>query len=116
LVVDNYVASITQVPQDNVTAEEDHGCCWYRLECLPKSIRDVLRSILDTSTFSSPTFVVLSISSFLTMMGEVYLRIISRLVEHFLSDNFIYKFSVKFTTWSFLLLLDLMKQLDLVCI
>ena len=61
------------MPQDYSEGVEhtvQHGCCWHRLDCLPKSVRDVLRSILDTSTFSSPTFVLLSIASFFTMLGK----------------------------------------------
>ncbi|XP_067928353.1 monocarboxylate transporter 5-like [Watersipora subatra] len=65
--VDEYRASMTDIPQSTEAMELGR---WSRLiKWLPKSIKDVLRSVFDTSTFASPTYILLTVSTSLTMLG-----------------------------------------------
>lgn len=65
--LDEYVASITEIPRDESVIERD---CWSRLTWLPKSIRDVLKTVFDVYTFTSVTYILLVISTSLTMLGK----------------------------------------------
>ena len=59
---------MTDIPQSTEAMELGR---WSRLiKWLPKSIKDVLRSVFDTSTFASPTYILLTVSTSLTMLGE----------------------------------------------
>ena len=61
------MASITEIPHSTETYERD---CWGRTHWIPKSIRDVLITVFDLDTFRSPTYVLLLISTSLTMFGK----------------------------------------------
>ena len=65
--LDEYVASITEIPRDESVIDR---ACWSRLTWLPKSIRDVLKTVFDVYTFTSVTYILLVISTSLTMLGK----------------------------------------------
>jgi hypothetical protein len=57
--------SVTRLPTKNDVLEEVHQ--EYRL--LPEAVRRTVTTMLDVSLLRSPTFLLLALSGFITMMG-----------------------------------------------
>lgn len=68
------MASITHIPHSST---EEHEDCWGRLPWVPKSMKDVLRTVFDRETFTSPTYALLLIATSLTMLGKPKLRLLA---------------------------------------
>lgn len=60
-----YHLAVTHVPTKEDAQEETSGKC----RVCPESVRRALATLLDVSLFKSPTFVVLALSGFFTMLG-----------------------------------------------
>ncbi|XP_075975046.1 monocarboxylate transporter 14 [Anticarsia gemmatalis] len=60
-----YHLAVTHVPTKEDAQEETSGKCRF----CPEAVRRALATMLDVSLFKSPTFVVLAVSGFFTMLG-----------------------------------------------
>lgn len=60
-----YHLHVTHVPTQEDTHEESSGKC----RVCPEAVRRALATMLDVSLFKSPTFIILTISGFFTMLG-----------------------------------------------
>lgn len=60
-----YHLHVTHVPTKEDTQEERSGKCRF----CPEAVRRALATLLDVSLFRSPTFVLLALSGFFTMLG-----------------------------------------------
>ncbi|XP_068226998.1 monocarboxylate transporter 14-like isoform X2 [Palaemon carinicauda] len=65
--VEKYHMSVTQLPPMEEIAEEENsgGTC----RCCPTAVKNVINRIFDFSLLTSPTFVILSIAGFLSLMA-----------------------------------------------
>lgn len=74
-----YHLAVTHVPTKEDAQEEVSGKC----RICPEAVRRALATMLDVSLFKSPTFVVLAISGFFTMLGFFvpYMYVASRAQE-----------------------------------
>ncbi|KAK8721255.1 hypothetical protein OTU49_012858 [Cherax quadricarinatus] len=64
--VDRYHQSVTHLPpMEDIAEEEDSGRC----RCCPTALTNVITRIFDFSLLSSPTFVVLSVAGFMSLMA-----------------------------------------------
>lgn len=61
----NYTLSVTRLPTYNDVMEEQSQSC----KLCPESVKRTLKTMLDTTLLSSPSFLILCISGFITMMG-----------------------------------------------
>uniref|UniRef100_A0A8D9BUH3 Monocarboxylate transporter 12 n=1 Tax=Cacopsylla melanoneura TaxID=428564 RepID=A0A8D9BUH3_9HEMI len=61
----NYTLSVTRLPTYNDVMEEQTKSC----KLCPEAVKRTLKTMLDTSLLSSPSFLILCISGFITMMG-----------------------------------------------
>lgn len=66
--VNEYIKSVTSIPTDTDTTTDSKVP--FLTRHLPKPFLDVLRQMLDLSLLKSPTFLVLCVSSFLTLLGK----------------------------------------------
>ncbi|XP_063362475.1 uncharacterized protein LOC134651333 isoform X1 [Cydia amplana] len=60
-----YHMAVTHVPTKEDTQEEESGKC----RLCPEAVKRTLATMLDVSLFRSPTFVILAVSGFFTMLG-----------------------------------------------
>lgn len=60
-----YHLAVTHVPTEKDTQEEKSGKCRF----CPEAVRRALATMLDVSLFRSPTFIILAVSGFFTMLG-----------------------------------------------
>lgn len=60
-----YHLAVTHVPTKEEEKEEKEGRC----RLCPEAVRRILATMLDVSLFKSPTFIVLALSGFFTMLG-----------------------------------------------
>ncbi|XP_052740869.1 monocarboxylate transporter 9 isoform X2 [Bicyclus anynana] len=60
-----YHLAVTHVPTQEDTQEETSGKC----QLCPEAVKRALATMLDVSLFRSPTFVILAVSGFFTMLG-----------------------------------------------
>ena len=61
----DYTMSVTRLPTKKDLAEESSTSC----NLCPEAVRRTLYTMLDMSLLRSPTFLVLALSGFFTMMG-----------------------------------------------
>lgn len=75
-----YHLSVTHVPTKEEQKEETEGKC----KICPEAVRRILATMLDVSLFKSPTFIVLALSGFFTMLGFFvpYMYVAQRAEEH----------------------------------
>ncbi|XP_075227171.1 uncharacterized protein LOC142327751 [Lycorma delicatula] len=60
----DYTMSVTRLPTWHDLEEEEKGC-----KLCPEAVRRILATMLDISLLQSPTFLLLCVSGFITMMG-----------------------------------------------
>ncbi|XP_045582526.1 monocarboxylate transporter 14 isoform X2 [Procambarus clarkii] len=64
--VDKYHQSVTQLPpMEDIAEEEASGRC----HCCPTALTNIITRIFDFSLLASPTFVVLSVAGFMSLMA-----------------------------------------------
>ncbi|XP_042208468.1 monocarboxylate transporter 14-like isoform X2 [Homarus americanus] len=64
--VDKYHQSVTQLPpMEDIAEEEDRGRC----QCCPTALTSIIHRIFDFSLLTSPTFVVLGVAGFMSLMA-----------------------------------------------
>ncbi|KAI5726349.1 hypothetical protein M8J76_001091 [Diaphorina citri] len=61
----NYTLSVTRLPTYNDVMEEQTQSC----KLCPEAVKRTLKTMLDMSLLSSPSFLILCLSGFITMMG-----------------------------------------------
>jgi hypothetical protein len=61
----DYTMSVTRLPTKKDVAEEQSQSC----NLCPEAVRRTLYTMLDMSLLRSPTFILLALSGFFTMMG-----------------------------------------------
>lgn len=64
--MDKYHASVTHLPVEDTEAERRAAAYCF---CCSRACTDVLATMLDFSLLKSPTFIILSTSGFLALMG-----------------------------------------------
>ncbi|VVC92018.1 unnamed protein product [Leptidea sinapis] len=60
-----YHLAVTHIPAQEETQEEQSGKC----KLCPEAVKRALATMLDVSLFKSPTFILLAVSGFFTMLG-----------------------------------------------
>lgn len=80
-----YHLAVTHVPTKEDTQEETSGKCRF----CPEAIKRVLATMLDVSLFKSPTFVILALSGFFTMLGFFvpYMYVMKRASDNKMSTS-----------------------------
>lgn len=80
-----YHLAVTHVPTQEDTQEETSGKC----KLCPEAVKRALATMLDVSLFRSPTFVILALSGFFTMLGFFvpYMYVTKRAQEHGMSEK-----------------------------
>lgn len=80
-----YHLAVTHVPTKEDAQEEESGKCRF----CPEAVKRALATMLDVSLFRSPTFVILAVSGFFTMLGFFvpYLFAKKRALANSVSDD-----------------------------
>ncbi|KAJ0183184.1 hypothetical protein K1T71_001160 [Dendrolimus kikuchii] len=80
-----YHLAVTHVPTKEDANEEQSGKCRF----CPEAVRRALATMLDVSLFRSPTFVILAVSGFFTMLGFFvpYMYVQKRAIKNHVQED-----------------------------